>query len=118
MFQVGQRVICVKESKPSRRYGDEHMPCKWQIYTVRAAGIHSHTGVPIVRLVEIVNARRLYDFGMCEPSFKAAAFRPIADTDIDIFRQFLETPSPWAVAQNSALTAAPGQRRADQGVST
>jgi len=104
-FNVGQKVVCV-DSRPridgsGRRsgHGDEKLPVRGAVYTVRAivAGKpygYEHDGV---LLEEIVNPVRRYRAPSgpvdAELFFAAWRFRPLRSTNIDVFTSMLR-PRP------------------------
>ncbi len=86
MFQVGQRVICVRPPRPTD-YG-EVCAVKGVVYTVRNAAV----GVdgPLIRVEEIVNRPRKYFGGVTECWFMVTNFRPVDERRLDVFRSALE----------------------------
>lgn len=96
-FVVGQKVVCIDAKfLPGSYYGDENLPILGHIYTVREIQVAEHApGQPVVvRLVEIVNPLKEYQFGTMECAFLAYRFRPLEKrkTDISIFLKLL-TPA-------------------------
>ncbi|MGV2110129.1 hypothetical protein ACQZ46_02500 [Agrobacterium salinitolerans] len=92
-FTVGQKVVCVDGSAPSReqklRLGSRY-PDEGKIYTIRECLIWG--GSPAVRLEEIVNPLLNFAFdGFSEQAFSPARFRPVIQrkTDISIFKAML-----------------------------
>jgi hypothetical protein len=98
VFRVGQKVVCISvpELLPGYGYGDEVLPTKGCIYTIRENNYRED--VATVRLVEIVNKVREYlldngMFLMFEPDFAERRFSPLVErkTDIWCFKAILNT---------------------------
>src|SRR3954469_6536842 len=101
MFHVGQLVVCVKTwsdypgAPPPVIVG----PVAGTIYTIREA-FADLDGAALVRLVEIVNRRALYNepgwiARYEEHTFFASRFRPVDEARIEVFRKaLLKSPVP------------------------
>lgn len=88
-FHVGQRVVCVDDSRYARGHGFEVTPVKGSTYTIRDFA-EREDGLG-VRLIEIVNPEGNYRWrpGLTECTFHIRRFRPVRDTDISIFTNML-----------------------------
>ena len=93
-FRVGQRVMCVDGSPHWGGMGDEILPVEGKIYTIRDLVDCKEEGIG-VRVDEIVNAPRLYRTGFMEGCLLPERFRPLVETNIDIFKAMLQPlPEP------------------------
>lgn len=91
-FRVGQKVVCV--AVPGGGYGDELLPVKGDIYTIRALRVFSQGEG--VALCEIKNDARNYGpDGVHEAYFYVGCFRPLVTrkNDISIFTRILDDVS-------------------------
>jgi hypothetical protein len=93
MFYVGQKVVCIREDWRGG-YGDEELPRKGRVYTIRGIDLIRGTCSDQVGLwlEEIVNEPRIYEGGLCdEVSFGHQKFRPLVvrRTDISLFQKML-----------------------------
>jgi hypothetical protein len=77
-FRVGQKVVYLGGVRVGG-YGDEAIPEKGGIYTVR--DFANDGGI---RLIEIVNPPRFYAEGRVECSFDVSRFRPLIERTVDI----------------------------------
>lgn len=87
MFRLGQKVVCIDDSKNSA--GDESGLRKGSIYTINAVfPFQARDEDYGVQLYEIVAPHSPYHLH----AFRASRFRPIVDgkTDISIFREMLK----------------------------
>lgn len=89
-FYIGQRVVCIKDAKPTQTWPGKHSAVKGCVYTVRDVGEWSHEGLGIL-LEEIINP--IHPYYQVECAFRAARFRPVKDTNIDVFQKML-APTP------------------------
>ena len=94
MFQIGQKVVCVKPPCGCR-YGPV-LPESGGVYTIRA--IEDDGDGPCVLLAEVRNTPQLCwldddsrVYG--EPNFEVWRFRPVKTTNIDVFQNLL-APAP------------------------
>jgi hypothetical protein len=95
MFHVGQLVVCVDDNWPSPRggYGDELLPIRGKIYTVREVFQRRGDDEPSMLLEEVVNDVRPYlmrdgsSVELLEPSFVLRRFHPVDNAALDVFRQ-------------------------------
>lgn len=99
-FAPGQLVECIKSidrraaTGELNGYGDEILPQKGIIYTVRdGVAAKDCRSIPCIRLVEIVNPAREYIMrlsgrNVCgEPAFQVHHFRPVDPRRLDVFRK-------------------------------
>jgi hypothetical protein len=89
---INQKVICIRTRNSSKpRTYPENFPVLYGIYTIREIEIVS--GRPVIRLHEIKNEKRMYNFGgvpkFAEVAFGAYAFRPLDESKLDQFRALL-----------------------------
>lgn len=75
-WHVGQRVVCVDADGLVPSYGDEILPAKGSVYTIRSI-TDAPGGIICFRLAEIVNPVRQYSEGYIEARFRARRFRPV-----------------------------------------
>lgn len=95
-WYVGMKVVCV-DAQACGGYGDEHLPQVGSVYTIRELLSDDFSGIPCLRLVEIVNRTREYEHAITgkvvvvEPAFTCRKFRPVQPrkTDISIFTAML-----------------------------
>lgn len=78
-FHVGQKVVCIKVPGAwgNHGYGNELVPAKSRIYTVREV-LSPDSKTDCILLREIVNLPADYAFGVMEFCFKSTNFRPLA----------------------------------------
>ena len=88
-FRVGQKVVCV-DTRWIVTSHKEIVPVKNVVYTIRSVEI-GYQGLPVIRLVEIINEPHQYSDGFKEARFIARRFRPIVTrkTDISVFKAML-----------------------------
>jgi hypothetical protein len=94
MFYVGQKVVCVNARFERLGLRSEITPLEGRVYTIRA--IDPSRGGPSVAcllLNEIINAPREYADGFRECAFRATRFRPVVNTNIEVFQRML-APAP------------------------
>jgi hypothetical protein len=99
-FEVGMKVVLVDDRHWDLAYRsflktrDLRLPEKGAIYTIREIR-REHDGMLCLLMAEIVNPPIKYPFGLLEPSFDAARFRPLQrrPTDIYQFEKLLDTTS-------------------------
>lgn len=89
-FHIGQRVVCV-DTIPTT---DPSCPCpemahrlqKYRVYTVVGAFVKGN--VPSIQLAEV---RSIFDRELNgDLGFRACRFRPVRETNIDVFTKMLE----------------------------
>lgn len=93
----GQRVVCIKDIPVTGGYGTEKAPVKGKVYTVRDRMFSEHHRAEAIRLVEVTNIPMDYHDGFHECWFACRCFRPVHETNIDIFKAMLVT-NPKRVA--------------------
>lgn len=90
MFSTGQHVLCVCDNfiaRPLLREVGTAFPVKGKVYTVRHASPRANGEVGLL-LEEIINPVINFPVaGRCEPMFIGEAFRPLRDSDLDVFRR-------------------------------
>ena len=87
MLRVGQKVACISGFTMPLKYQDEILPEVGEVYTISEI-VDLPEGLGL-RLVEIVNKPHQYSIGLCECCFAASAFRPVVETNIEIFTAML-----------------------------
>ena len=103
-LRVGQKVICINARHPDLALYDEALPTEGAIYTIRAIVLWSLRGGDEdgLHLVEIVNTPRVYFTPsgrvLAELIFRVSRFRPVRETNIDVFLKMLE-PAPVQEAE-------------------
>ncbi len=105
MFDIGDKVVCIKESSVPRhcQYVEEIWPIVGETYTIRWVG---PSRIPkcdyiVIQLVEIKNPMIDYDDGRMEMAFTAERFRKVikkkAETNtsigMDILRKIANNPN-------------------------
>lgn len=86
-FHVGQKVVCIDdEAYLGGEWHGPH-PVKGSVYTVRAVGVR-HPMVPEEPCINVEEIMRELD-----APFLARRFRPVKETNIDVFTAMLN-PSP------------------------
>lgn len=94
----GMLVRClVQFVLPPYARGDETLPRKGTIYTIRQVAPCVITGAIVLTLSEIVNERRVYRGGSAhEPAWRAELFAPVDPKAIDVFREIAARNGLWA----------------------
>jgi hypothetical protein len=96
MFEIGQKVVCIKQ--PCPEVWNCTVPCVGQVYTVRGIEDCNDGGDLCIVLDEILNPEMVcyLDDGRTEwgePNFEVWHFRPVKTTSIEIFKKILlDTP--------------------------
>lgn len=92
MFKAGQRVVCV-DAKP-RKHTKEPVLLRFlkegAIYTVRSfEAFPGEEDYPTLRLVEITLPTLQETIGPWEVGYAPSRFRPVQETNIDVFQEIL-----------------------------
>lgn len=91
-FHVGQKVVCVWNFSKCG-FGDEQLPAKGEVYTIRGMEFFPRTGMVGLVFEEFHNKPRHYSPGLFEAHFAAERFRPVKTTSIEVFTAML-APTP------------------------
>lgn len=95
MWHIGQRVVCVDDSKSTHAT----KVFKGNIYTIREFVIRPISKKYGIRLQEISNDKvHVLGFGFVEPAYCENRFRPLDEKRIDIFRAMLKNKEKEKVA--------------------
>lgn len=89
-FHIGQRVVCIddKPRPPSISYQQDAKVTKGSIYTVRGiynAVPRSIVGILLEEVTGILSPKWNIEIGFC-----STRFRPVRETNIDVFTKMLE----------------------------
>lgn len=90
-LRIGQMVVCVDGDFRGVHPLDKTLcqfPARGRIYTIRGFLVRPDDGLGLL-LEEIVNPADYYSDGYGEPAFFAYRFRPVKETNIEIFRKLV-----------------------------
>ena len=91
-FPINQRIECIND-RLIHGYGDEELPIRGTVYTVRGYGFSQAFQKPMLLLNEIVNQPRHYQGeGFVETGWPPYFFRIVHTTSIEIFTNMLVAP--------------------------
>jgi len=98
----GLLVRCLYTARPSVfAHGDELLPVKGTLYTIREVGVCVRSAETVLTLRELPNPKRRYgnwDYAT-QPAFPAERFVPVDPKAIDVFREIAKRVSPLSTVE-------------------